>query len=1029
MLRKKNNKRFNMLLLKEDEIYFQDFSCTYFMGVGGREKYKGRLHFCSHSLVFVPDDTRYSITRHSFDKIEGGFKKFRPTPSNQPFFSSFSEENMFCFTCTEFVEIRKGNKDHPYIFKKQPDTVVIGLTFLTAQQFVEKISPIYQLFQNNSGTPSIEKINQIYEDQIAKGFSFDITWLEDFREQTLYETHGTKVTPLVDTHGCILLTNERIYFQPFNNISTKPVKKYNLRDINRIVKRRYNLRQIGVEIFLQNNKSIFFSFKNQVERDNFYNTILKQPVISNISMNDQGNMTLKWQSGLISNFDYLLYLNFIADRSFNDLTQYPVFPWVVADYSSKTLDLQDPNTFRDLKKPIGALNPDRLKYFKDRYYQMPDPKFLYGTHYSTPGYVLYFLVRQAPEYMLKLQNGKFDAPDREFCSIKQTFNSVLTNTTDLKELIPEFYQSTGSFLMNSLNLDLGVRNNGQRVNNVILPPWSKDEQDFIYKCRLALESDYVSQNLHHWIDLIFGYKQRGEEAVKADNLFYYLTYEGAVDIEKIRDPIERRGIEIQIREFGQTPKQVFTSPHPQRKASTNLANITKFSVTSSDTIPLDIISATNRDVPQSPSVVRTGSSVFMDRESAFSSSSKTSSPILSSTSSFRSISSPLFTPKDNDDFDVNDLLKSDLNRPSSFFNKQLEELEPSSSSLQSADSFSSSVSLDSLTTDNSPNRTRKKRSTLRKQKQNENSFTPKFSTTTTEEPTLKVELHRDRITSAIISKDKSRVYTSSDDSTCKIYSLESKRQLRRIADMGDMALSSCAILDETSEQKILVAGSWDNRIYVYSVEYGKVLDMIQAHEDAISRICVKNDTLISSSWDSTVKVWKCTSDSVTSTPMLTFQDHESPVHSLNVDASGNLIVSGSEDGLVIVFDLRQKKAISEFHAHNDVVADTCFCGEDSQRFVSCSKDGSIKLFDVSGTEIAQFSSPVVSQAWRCLASDGFELLSGGEDGKLYKWNVQDGSLTKAINAHNAALTCISVSDDGESVVTGSKSGEMIYWDK
>ena len=42
------------------------------------------------------------------------------------------------------------------------------------------------------------------------------------------------------------------------------------------------------------------------------------------------------------------------------------------------------------------------------------PKFLYGTHYSTPGYVLYYLVRQAPEYILRLQNGKFDAPDRMF---------------------------------------------------------------------------------------------------------------------------------------------------------------------------------------------------------------------------------------------------------------------------------------------------------------------------------------------------------------------------------------------------------------------------------------------------------------------------------------------------------------------------------------------------------------------------------------------------------------------------------------
>ena len=31
------------------------------------------------------------------------------------------------------------------------------------------------------------------------------------------------------------------------------------------------------------------------------------------------------------------------------------------------------------------------------------PKFLYGTHYSTPGYVLFYLVRAAPEYMLCLQ--------------------------------------------------------------------------------------------------------------------------------------------------------------------------------------------------------------------------------------------------------------------------------------------------------------------------------------------------------------------------------------------------------------------------------------------------------------------------------------------------------------------------------------------------------------------------------------------------------------------------------------------------
>jgi factor associated with neutral sphingomyelinase activation len=69
---------------------------------------------------------------------------------------------------------------------------------------------------------------------------------------------------------------------------------------------------------------------------------------------------------------------------------------VINDYSSTTLNLADSSVFRDLRKPIGALNAKRLEEFKKRYNDMPLPKFLYGTHYSTPGYVIGYLVRQKP---------------------------------------------------------------------------------------------------------------------------------------------------------------------------------------------------------------------------------------------------------------------------------------------------------------------------------------------------------------------------------------------------------------------------------------------------------------------------------------------------------------------------------------------------------------------------------------------------------------------------------------------------------
>ena len=61
----------------------------------------------------------------------------------------------------------------------------------------------------------------------------------------------------------------------------------------------------------------------------------------------------------VSNYDYLVFLNTVAGRTVNDLTQYPVFPWVIHDYHSPTLNLDDDRVYRC----VNANSLPRVGYY------------------------------------------------------------------------------------------------------------------------------------------------------------------------------------------------------------------------------------------------------------------------------------------------------------------------------------------------------------------------------------------------------------------------------------------------------------------------------------------------------------------------------------------------------------------------------------------------------------------------------------------------------------------------------------------
>lgn len=407
-------------------------------------------------------------------------------------------------------------------------------------------------------------------------------------ERIVLELSSSMVRPLRVVRGTFQITTRRINFIVDNTECNgdgldcsseirdqEKDRSWLMSSLHQIFSRRYLLRRSALELFMIDRSNFFFDFGSTEGRRNAYRAIVQaRPLqLSNIYLATQRPEQLlkrtqlmeRWARWEISNFEYLMQLNTLAGRSYNDITQYPVFPWILSDYSSKYLDLVDPSSYRDLSKPVGALNPDRLTKFQERYSSFDDPiipKFHYGSHYSSAGTVLYYLTRVEPftTLSIQLQGGKFDHADRMFSDIGSTWNGVLEDMSDVKELVPELFYLP-EILTNENSIDFGTTQLGGKLDSVKLPPWAENPVDFIHKHRMALESEHVSAHLHEWIDLIFGYKQRGKEAILANNVFFYITYEGTVDVDKITDPVQQRATQDQIAYFGQTPSQLLTTPH------------------------------------------------------------------------------------------------------------------------------------------------------------------------------------------------------------------------------------------------------------------------------------------------------------------------------------------------------------------------------------------------------------------------------------------------------------------------------------
>lgn len=399
------------------------------------------------------------------------------------------------------------------------------------------------------------------------------------------EIESTKLSQDVDTTNCLfeipceiikISNNKRGTFALLETsivITIKEkVKIISLKEVKSMLVKPYLNHNSAIEILLFDGRSYFVNFL-KYKSDNILRfissrflftwkqTIQLLPFRQHFESLD---ITSKWASRAISNFQYIMHINTYSGRSFNSASTYPIFPWIISDYKSSTLNINDLTFFRDLTKPIGALSEERLLALKEKFAiikQMGTEGYLYSSGPVHPLAVYLWLIRMEPfttQHIL-IQGGRFDHAARIFNSISDTWNLVTTSQNDFRELIPEFYFMP-EFLLNTNKFDLGSYNN-VKVNDVVLPNWAKDVYDFIYKHRKALESEIVSHSIHKWFDLIFGCKQKSQED---DNIYKPELYPKVWNDSNRSDPEMRSNIEAILSHVGQMPQQIFDVPHVKR---------------------------------------------------------------------------------------------------------------------------------------------------------------------------------------------------------------------------------------------------------------------------------------------------------------------------------------------------------------------------------------------------------------------------------------------------------------------------------
>ena len=400
-------------------------------------------------------------------------------------------------------------------------------------------------------------------------------------QNTKSENLGNKIEKInYLNYACCSIDYEHL------NANKKIIIEY--ANIKEVVNRTFFYTWTSLEIFMKDGKSYLFNFFNEDTNNDILDYLKSLKVTIIRKVNDyikKEELPKKWKEGKISTFDYLLLLNKLSSRTYNDPNQYPIMPWIF---------LQEGVEFkRNFDLPISVQDEDKQEEYLlyNNHYTLNESTPTHGNHYSTSAYIYFYLMRTNPftNGMIKFQSNSFDIPDRQYTNIKQTL-FLCQRRNNNREIIPELF-TIPEIYINLNDNDFGKQKEGQRVHNISFEPYANNAIEFTYLLKNLINNDVeINNNINKWIDYIFGINQTGNYISNKNNNYnlqnkknlkslrkfnsycygqYYSIKKLITEAKKLNKTEEdllsdiKTTLAISI-SFGQCPYQVLTEAHPSK---------------------------------------------------------------------------------------------------------------------------------------------------------------------------------------------------------------------------------------------------------------------------------------------------------------------------------------------------------------------------------------------------------------------------------------------------------------------------------